>query len=157
MLGWPLARDIQTSFPSWALFGAPRDYDGDGIWDDKHEGLDFHALIGDEVLACQDGEVVWASNQRRYGGGDSLLGSHIIVEHEGGLITWYGHLDDMVSAIGDIVLKGELIGYAGNTGQSTGPHLHLIVQHIGHGKTGYVLPDVVDPMNYLEEFKTGAN
>lgn len=153
MLGWPLNREIQTHFASWALFGAARDYDGDGIFDDKHEGLDLHALIGDEVLACANGEVVWASNQRRSIGGDSLLGNHIIIEHDNGLITWYGHLDDMKSAIGDVVLKGEVIGYAGNTGKSTGPHLHLIVQYPGNGVDGFVLPDVVDPIEYLEDLK----
>lgn len=149
MLGWPLAREKQTQFADWALFGAPRDYDGDGIEDDLHEGLDFHALIGDEVLACLDGEVIWASNQRFYGEGDSSLGNHIIIAHGGGRRTWYGHLDDLKSAIGDVVLKGEVIGYAGSTGRSTGPHLHLILQIIGQGLSGFSIPHVVDPLEYL--------
>lgn len=151
MLGWPLDREIQTSFATWALFNAPRDYNGDGIYDDKHEGLDFHARVGDPVLACLDGEVVWASNQLRGGLGDSLYGSHIVIEHDDGIITWSGHLDDMLSAVGDIVNKGDVIGSAGSSGKSTGPHLHLTVQHIGHGLDGYVVNDVVDPMNYLGE------
>lgn len=148
MLGWPLDREKQISFASWALLGAPRDYDGDGERDDMHEGLDFHVRIGDPVLACLDGEVVWASNQRRIGG-DSLYGSHIIIEHADGIITWYAHLDDMLSAVGDVVNKGDTIGSAGNSGKSSGPHLHLTVQHLGHGLDGYVINDVVDPMTYL--------
>jgi len=148
MLGYPLVRERQTEFAPWALIGAPRDYDGDGERDDKHEGLDFHARVGDGVLTCLDGTVVWASDQRRIGG-DSLYGSHIIIEHDGGIITWYAHLDDMLSAVGDVVEKGDVIGYAGSSGKSTGPHLHLTVQHLGHGRSGFVIPDVVDPLEYL--------
>jgi murein DD-endopeptidase MepM/ murein hydrolase activator NlpD len=156
MLGWPLGGEKQTVFYDWALFGAPRDYDGDEIFDDIHEGLDFHARVGDPVLACRDGHVVWASNQRRIGG-DSLLGSHIIIEHGDGLITWYGHLSNMLSAVGDVVELGDTIGWAGESGRTTGPHLHLIVQHIGHGLSGYVLPDVVDPLKYLEQVSNGVD
>jgi len=81
--------------------------------------------------------------------GPSLYGNHIVIEHHDGIIVWYAHLDDMLSAVGDIVFKGELIGFAGNTGGSTGPHLHLTVQHIGYGMEGFVVPDVVDPRDYL--------
>lgn len=149
MLGWPLERWIQTKFEPWALLGAPRDYDGDGERDDKHEGLDFYARMGDTVLTCLDGEVVWASDQRR-SGGESLYGRHIIIEHADGIITWYAHLDDMLSAIGDVVNKGDVIGYAGNSGKSTATHLHLTIQHLGHGLSGFVIPDVVDPLTYLQ-------
>jgi murein DD-endopeptidase MepM/ murein hydrolase activator NlpD len=145
MLGWPLCGEKQTRFADWAVFNAPRVYNGVPA---KHEGLDFHGRIGDRVVACQDGEVVWASNQRR-SGGDSLYGNHIIIEHADGIITWYAHLDDMLSAVGDIVNQGDVIGYVGSTGKSDGPHLHFTVQHIGHGLAGYVVNDVVDPMTYL--------
>jgi murein DD-endopeptidase MepM/ murein hydrolase activator NlpD len=130
--------------------GAPRDYDGDGERDDKHEGLDFHANIGDEVLACEAGEVIWASDQRRDGLGPSLYGIHIVIEHANGIITRYAHLEDMLSAVGDVVFRGEVIGYVGNSGRSTGPHLHLTVQHIGYGYDGFVVRDVVDPLEYLD-------
>ena len=148
LLGYPLNRPIQSNFADWALFGAPRDYNEDGVWNEKHEGLDFAADIGDEVLSIEDGTVVWASNQRRIGG-DSLLGNHIIIDHGGGLISWYGHLNELEVVVGQVVLKGEVIGYAGTTGKSTVPHLHVILQHVGHGKSGYVLPDVVDPLGYI--------
>ena len=95
-----------------------------------------------------DGRVVWASNQRR-SGGNSLYGNHIIIEHGDGWITWYAHLDLMFPGIGEIVKRGDLIGLGGNTGKSTGPHLHLTVQHVGHGLSGYVVKDVVDPEDYL--------
>lgn len=150
MLSWPLGRERQTHFEDWALFGAPRDYDGDKIFDDEHEGLDIHANIGDDVLACLGGTVVWASNQRWIGIGNSFLGNHIIIEHPNEVFTWYGHLDSMLSAVGDVVEGGDLIGWAGETGKATGPHLHLIVQHIGHGFGGFLIPDVVDPLDYLK-------
>ena len=100
------------------------------------------------MIACRRGLVVWASDQRRTGG-DSLYGKHIIIEHDDRLITWYAHLDDMLSGVGDMVERGDVIGWVGATGKTTGPHLHLTVQHIGRGLDGYVAPDVVDPQLYL--------
>lgn len=102
------------------------------------------------MLACLGGTVVWASDQRR-SGGDSFYGNHIIIEHEDGLITRYAHLDSMLSAVGDVVERGDVIGWVGTTGNSDGPHLHLTVQHIGHGFNGYIVSDVVNPLDYLEQ------
>ncbi len=151
MLGWPLVKERQTQFEDWAVLRAPRTYRGRPA---LHEGLDFYAQVGDGVIACLAGTVVWASNQRRIGG-DSLYGSHIIIEHDDGIITWYAHLYDMISAVGDVVERGDVIGYAGSSGKSSGPHLHLTVQHIGHGLSGFIIPDVVDPLIYLKR-NTGA-
>ena len=104
--------------------------------------------MGDTIVACLDGTVVWASDQRR-SGGDSKYGNHIIIEHDDGWITWYTHLSYMLSGVRDNVRRGEMIGEAGSTGNSSGPHLHLTVQHIGHGLDGFIVPDVVDPAEYL--------
>lgn len=120
-----------------------------------HEGVDLYAKTGDGVIAAAGGVVVWASDQRM-SGGDSAYGSHIVIKHEGKYITWYCHLYDMISAVGDVVEAGDVIGYAGSTGNSTGPHLHFNVQHIGHGLDGFVLADVVDPEPLLiKEFDYG--
>lgn len=108
----------------------------------------MHGNLGDDVLACLGGTVVWASDQRR-GGGDSLYGKHIIIEHDDGWVTWYAHLDDMLSGVGDVVERGDVIGWVGITGVTTGPHLHLSVQHIGYGLDGFIISDVVDPQLYL--------
>jgi len=147
-LAWPLEGQHQESFAAWAKLGAPRDYDFDGIQESMHEGLDFGAVIGQKVRACRDGVVVWASNQRRTGG-DSLYGNHIIVEHDDDWVTWYCHLDKMFAKAGDKVLRLDILGLAGRTGNSDAPHLHLTVQHIGHGLSAYVVPDVVDPLPLL--------
>ena len=63
--------------------------------------------------------------------------------------TWYAHLNEALVKKGDFVYKGTLIGAAGSTGNSTGPHLHLTVQKEGIGWNGYWLPDIVDPLDYL--------
>ena len=78
-----------------------------------------------------------------------MYGNHIIIEHADGWITWYAHLDSMISPVGDIVKRGYVIGLAGNTGKSSGPHLHLTVQHVDHGLDGYVVSDIVNPQDYL--------
>lgn len=71
--------------------------------------------------------------------------------HRDGWITWYAHLDSVEVSIGESVKRGDVIGRAGSTGTSTGPHLHYTVQHIGHGDPGtFWLRDVVDPIKYLE-------
>jgi len=94
--------------------------------------------------------VVWSSDQRR-SGGPSKYGNHIIVEHADGWITWYAHLSKRVALEGDFVRRGfSTLGEAGSTGKSSGPHLHLTVQHIGHGLDGFIVPDVVDPAEYLK-------
>lgn len=100
-------------------------------------------------MSCLPGRVVWASDKRRSTGGYSLYGNHIIVEHANGWITWYAHLSEMWVSVGDVVTRGTAIGAAGSTGNSSGPHLHLTVQHVGYGQSGYVVPDVVDPLPLL--------
>lgn len=125
-------------------FGEPRDYDGDGIKDDKHEGIDIAAVVGQAVRACAPGMVVKAQTID-----NNKYGRYIIVRHEptpGDVwFTWYAHLNSVGVTEGQAVGMSQVIGQAGNSGNSTGPHLHLTVQHLGHGLPGFVLPDVVDP------------
>jgi len=82
-------------------------------------------------------------------GGYSLYGNHIVIESAGGWRIWYCHLDKMFVQPGYKVIRETIIGEGGSTGNSSAPHLHLTVQHIGHGLGGYVLPDVVDPLPLL--------
>lgn len=82
---------------------------------------------------------------------DTGYGNHIAIKHAGGLTTWYAHLSEFHVEKGDLVKRGQLIGSMGSSGNSSGPHLHLTVQHEGHGYPGtYWLPDVVDPLDYLK-------
>jgi len=126
-------------------FNELRDYDGDGIKTDRHEGLDLYANYGNPILASRDGTVIWASDKKRSNLLPSKYGWHVIIDHNDGYITWYAHMNALETFAGAIVKQGDVIGYAGSSGNSTGVHLHWTVQHIGHGLSGYVIPDVIDP------------
>ena len=139
-LAWPLVYPVQTELKDWALFGAPRDYDGDGIADDEHEGIDLSAPTGTKVLAVWDGEVIHAGTTKlNHPDRESLYGNHIVIRHQAGGYEWYtryAHLDEMISEVGDRVDRGEVIGTVGETGLASGPHLHFSI--LGPG--GYIDP-----------------
>ncbi|MRN51590.1 M23 family metallopeptidase [Paenibacillus monticola] len=85
-----------------------------------HAGIDIAGNIGDPVYAAMDGEITAAEQM-------GARGKYIIIKHPNGLETWYMHLNGMVVSVGDKVAKGQKIGLLGNTGRSTGPHLHFQV------------------------------
>lgn len=146
---WPVSNSQHTvNHP----FGEPRDYDGDGVYDDRHEGLDIYARTGDTILPALPGTVVHASDKRRSDGQPSAYGWHVIVSHEGDYYeTWYCHLESLSVGVGDTVGVGSSLGPAGTSGNSTGIHLHFNVRKRGYiSGPGYVLPDVVDPLPLLE-------
>jgi murein DD-endopeptidase MepM/ murein hydrolase activator NlpD len=82
-----------------------------------HKGMDFRAGYGTPILATADGRVAAAG----WAGG---YGKQVRVAHGGGLMTSYSHMSRIVAAPGSIVRQGQVIGYVGSTGLSTGPHLH---------------------------------
>ncbi|QGP93362.1 Peptidase family M23 [Neomoorella glycerini] len=84
-----------------------------------HDGIDLPAPEGTPVFAMQDGRVLWDRENGAYG-------LCVILDH-GGLKTMYGHLADVAVRKGEKVKAGQVIGYIGNTGLSTGPHLHFSV------------------------------
>ncbi|WP_054939010.1 M23 family metallopeptidase [Paenibacillus ihuae] len=100
-----------------------------------HSGIDIAGSIGDPVYAAMDGEVT-ASEQM------GARGKYIIIKHTNGLETWYMHLNGMTVTVGDKVNKGQQIGTLGNTGRSTGPHLHfqVVKQNKAVNPLGYVKP-----------------
>lgn len=89
-----------------------------------HNGIDFGAPIGTPVLASADGRVILAKSSGYNGG----YGQMIIIAHEGGIQTVYGHLSQVNVSVGQTVSQGDVIGRVGNTGKSTGPHLHFEVR-----------------------------
>ncbi len=89
-----------------------------------HDGIDFMADAGTPVLAAAAGEVVTADF-------DVQKGYHVILRHEGGYTTLYAHLAELRVTAGTTVEAGTEIGTVGNTGQSTGPHLHLELRKDG--------------------------
>lgn len=85
-----------------------------------HFGIDYRASTGTAVKAAQDGKVIETT-----GGWAGGFGNSILVDHGGGVTTRYAHLSQIGVSSGDIVSRGEVIGRSGNTGYSTGPHLHF--------------------------------
>lgn len=89
-----------------------------------HEGVDFMADPGASIHAAGGGIVVYADTYAGYG-------NMIEIDHGNGLISRYAHASKMLAKVGDVVMKGQKIGEVGNTGRSTGPHLHFEVRHRG--------------------------
>jgi len=89
-----------------------------------HGGADLRARIGTPVYATANGVVEWA------GYNEGGFGKMVKLSHNFGFTTVYGHLSKSTVAVGDYVKQGELIGYSGNTGLSSAPHLHYEVRHL---------------------------
>ncbi|MBH0111479.1 M23 family metallopeptidase [Novosphingobium sp. YJ-S2-02] len=90
-----------------------------------HAGIDYGASYGTPIHAVADGRVTYAG---RHGG----HGNYVRLEHSGGLGTGYGHMSRIAVRSGTRVKAGQVIGYVGSTGLSTGPHLHLEAYRNGH-------------------------
>ena len=118
-LVWPLSGTVTSGFGY--------------RWGRMHEGIDIAVPEGTPVRSAKGGTVILASY---YGG----YGNYICVDHGGGLSTCYAHLSGYASSTGQRVSRGQVIGYSGNTGSSTGPHLHFEVRINGAAQ---------DPMAYL--------
>jgi murein DD-endopeptidase MepM/ murein hydrolase activator NlpD len=98
-----------------------------------HRGLDIVGLYGSAVRAPAEGVIIYSARKSDYG-------NLIILDHGQGLTTRYGHLSRFALRAGQKVVKGDIIGYVGTTGRTTGPHLHYEVR----------LNDrPVNPRNYL--------
>jgi murein DD-endopeptidase MepM/ murein hydrolase activator NlpD len=89
-----------------------------------HRGLDIAAAVGTTVRASLDGRVVAA-------GWDPVLGNFLMIRHQIGYATLYGHLHQALVSRGDTVTRGQRIGTVGTTGRSTGPHLHFEIRRSG--------------------------
>lgn len=98
-----------------------------------HNGTDYAVSMGTPVYAIDSGTVIVAH-------WDDAFGNLVVVDHGGGIASWYGHASRLLVSEGQTVEKGQQITQAGSTGWSTGPHLHLEI-HI-NGKP-------VDPQTYL--------
>jgi len=85
-----------------------------------HRGIDYMADVGTPVFAAASGKVVITSS-----GWSGGYGNQIVVDHGGGRSTRYAHLSSIAVGVGQTVGRGAVIGYSGNTGRSTGPHLHF--------------------------------
>jgi len=100
-----------------------------------HEGLDFSAAHGEQIRATASGIVLEAGRAGHYG-------KYVKINHGGGLETRYAHASKLLVKKGDLVSKGEVIALVGNTGRSTGPHLHYEIRFKGNS---------LDPRKYLKK------
>lgn len=98
-----------------------------------HAGIDFRSPVGGEIKSTGAGKVIAAGPAGGYG-------NMVEIDHGYGLTTRYGHMSRVLVKVGDDVASGDVIGLSGNTGRSTGPHLHYEVRRNG---------EAVDPMIFL--------
>jgi murein DD-endopeptidase MepM/ murein hydrolase activator NlpD len=118
-----------------------------------HKGVDYAAPTGTPIYAAGDGRIEFAGRKGGYG-------NAVIIDHGRGITTLYGHMSRFGKAArgGRAVKQGELIGYVGSTGASTGPHLHYEyrVKGVHKDPSTIPLPRTEIPSQYLAEFRAQA-
>ena len=130
---WPVVGEITGHF------GERLDpFSGEGAF---HAGLDIASHYGDEVRATADGVVAEVGRRAGYG-------RLVVIDHGFGVTTWYGHLSGFNVQPGMHVRCGDVIGYEGNSGRSTGPHLHYEVR---------IYNTPVNPWRYLRSIDRSAS
>ena len=125
-LGISLTLPVKSGYTITSRFG-PR-------WGTTHTGTDVAAPTGTAIYAAAAGTVAFSGNQ---GNG---YGNYIIINHENGVSTLYGHCSSLSVSTGEYVAQGQYIAAVGSTGNSTGPHLHFEIRKDGAR---------IDPQNYL--------
>ncbi|MGW5272842.1 M23 family metallopeptidase [Streptomyces sp. NPDC004044] len=112
-------------------------------WAHKHSGQDFAVPIGTRVEAAHSGVVVKAGPN---GGGDGpAYGNAIVIKHSNGMYSQYAHLSQINVHIGQTVQTGEKIALSGNTGNSSGPHLHFEIRHTAN------YGSAINPVMFLQK------
>lgn len=105
-----------------------------GRSDEFHSGIDIACNYGTPVLATADGIVT-------YSGWDATYGRKVEINHGFGVVTFYGHNSKLTVSVGDQVKKGQIIAYSGNSGRSTGSHLHY---------GAFINGSIVDPLVFTD-------
>src|ERR1700742_2734349 len=123
---WPVEGPITSGFGGREI-GAGYEF---------HPGIDISVPEGTPIRAALGGTVVFTQSEAESGG----YGNYTCIDHGGGLSTCYAHQSEFLVSPGQQVSQGQIIGLSGNTGYSTGPHVHFEVRIFG---------EVTDPMGYL--------
>jgi LysM repeat protein len=89
-----------------------------------YNAVDLGAPVGKQILAAASGTVIVAKE----GGWNGGYGSYIVIKHNNGTQTLYSHASKVIVSVGQVVVQGQVIGYVGSTGKSTGPHVHFEVR-----------------------------
>lgn len=152
-LRWPTEYNIITQ-----SFGAnPQNYRPWGL--PGHEGIDFAAPLNSKIFACADGVISEVRLEGHLPASEAPYGNQVRIRHEhadGTFITVYAHLVSVSVTVGQVVKRGDVIGLADSTGNSSGHHLHLTLKKVGAtraGETGYP-NDIIDPTPYLDPFES---
>lgn len=116
-----------------------------------HKGVDLRAAVGDTVRAAFDGKVRLTKYERRG------YGYYVIVRHENGLETVYGHLSRFLVKPNDYVKAGDPIALSGNTGRSTGPHLHFETRFMGYAINPSAIFDFKNMTTHTDTFTFNKN
>lgn len=103
-----------------------------------HKGIDIAIAKGTPVIASASGTVEYVRND------PNGYGKHILIDHKSGFKTKYGQMDSYIVKVGQLVKKGEIVGYVGSSGKSTAPHLHYEVYKEGSH---------VNPSDYINDYK----
>ncbi|RZU21505.1 M23 family metallopeptidase [Streptomyces sp. BK239] len=112
-----------------------------GMWAHKHSGQDFAVPTGTKVMAAHGGIVVKAGGN---GAGDGpAYGNAIVIKHANGVYSQYAHLSRINVNVGQVVKTGQRIALSGNTGNSSGPHLHFEI------RTTPNYGSAIDPVKFL--------
>ncbi|MGA1478939.1 MAG: peptidoglycan DD-metalloendopeptidase family protein [Candidatus Actinomarina sp.] len=127
-LSWPVSTGYVSSGYKWRRLGGSTSF---------HGAIDIAASRGTPIKAAAGGVVILA---RYYG----LAGNTVFIDHGGGMTTLYFHMDKIQVKVGQTVITGDQIGTVGNTGRSTGPHLHFEVRLKNPSSSGCSLP-YLDP------------
>lgn len=138
---------VFSSMPAIKPMVGTYSYHGFGMRNDplignlkRHEGVDIHGDVGTPIYATGDGEIEFT------GATGSGYGIALMINHGYGYKSWYAHLSKCVARSGQRVKRGALIAYSGNTGRSTGPHLHYEV--IRNGEKQNPVEYFVDDVDY---------
>lgn len=114
----------ERAAPKWVIpilhYHLTAGFGDTGLWSHAHTGQDFAAPVGTPIRAVGDGTIIFA-------GWDGAYGNKIAIEHPNGTVTWYAHMSAFVVRSG-AVKAGQVIGRVGDTGNTTGPHLHFEVR-----------------------------
>ena len=141
-LSWPLANIVITQYFGNTAFAQSGAYNGRG-----HNGIDLDLVTGTPVMSSMMGTVKGTGNtdaQCPY----ASYGKWVLIEHPNGVSTMYAHLSQISVSAGQTVSRGQVIGYGGNTGYSTGSHLHFSVYRSDGVQIGG-LPSRSCPSTYI--------
>ena len=110
-----------------------------GAYTENHTGVDISAPFGTKLVAPADGTVLFAGYRAGYG-------NIVVLDHKFGISTRYGHLSRFEVQVGEHVSRGDVIGYVGTSGRTTGPHLHFEM---------WIFDRPVNPQKYIPFDKRG--